>query len=111
VGDGLTATASGKVLETIASGTVPRSLVALVGYAGWRRGSSKTNPHGSWLRSTWHLRWYSRPSAKMRGLPPTVASVRPPSPSRLALSAPLRAAVVAPRAADQRTKTQRGPAR
>lgn len=35
VGDGILASASRKVLEAVAQGTVPRSLVGLVGYAGW----------------------------------------------------------------------------
>jgi len=50
VGTGITATASRKVLETIASGTVPRSLIALVGYAGWAPGQLENEIRtGSWL--------------------------------------------------------------
>jgi putative transcriptional regulator len=50
VGDGITATASRKVLETIASGLVPKSLVALVGYAGWAPGQLENEIRtGSWL--------------------------------------------------------------
>jgi putative transcriptional regulator len=38
------------VLETIAAGTVPRSLVALVGYAGWAPGQLENEIRtGSWL--------------------------------------------------------------
>ena len=47
---GITATASRKVLETIAAGTVPRSLIALVGYAGWAPGQLENEiRYGSWL--------------------------------------------------------------
>ena len=50
VGTGITATASRKVLESIAAGTVPRSLVALVGYAGWAPGQLENEiRNGSWL--------------------------------------------------------------
>jgi putative transcriptional regulator len=50
VGNGITATASRKVLETIAAGTVPRSLIALVGYAGWAPGQLENEIRcGSWL--------------------------------------------------------------
>ncbi len=35
VGEGITASASRRVLEAVAQGTVPRSIVGLVGYAGW----------------------------------------------------------------------------
>ncbi|HYP88932.1 MAG TPA: YqgE/AlgH family protein [Polyangiaceae bacterium] len=50
VGTGITATASRKVLETIAAGNVPRSLIALVGYAGWAPGQLENEIRsGSWL--------------------------------------------------------------
>ena len=43
-------TASRKVLETIAGGLVPKSLVALVGYAGWAPGKLENEIRtGSWL--------------------------------------------------------------
>jgi putative transcriptional regulator len=50
VGTGITATASRKVLEAIAAGNLPRSLVALVGYAGWAPGQLENEiRNGSWL--------------------------------------------------------------
>jgi putative transcriptional regulator len=52
VGAGVTASASRKVLEAIASGTVPESLVALVGYAGWAPSQLEQEiSRGAWLPS------------------------------------------------------------
>jgi putative transcriptional regulator len=50
VGKGVTASASRKVLEAIAAGKVPESLVALVGYAGWAPAQLEHEiSRGAWL--------------------------------------------------------------
>lgn len=50
VGEGVTASASRKVLEAIAEGTVPQSLIALVGYAGWAPAQLEHEiSRGAWL--------------------------------------------------------------
>jgi len=50
VGPGVTASASRKVLEAIAGGTVPESLLALVGYAGWAPSQLEQEiSRGAWL--------------------------------------------------------------
>lgn len=52
VGDGVTASASRKVLEAIAGGSVPESLLALVGYAGWAPSQLEHEiARGAWLPS------------------------------------------------------------
>jgi putative transcriptional regulator len=52
VGEGVTASASRKVLEAIAAGTVPKSLLALVGYAGWAPSQLESEiARGAWLPS------------------------------------------------------------
>lgn len=52
VGEGVTASASRKVLEAIAGGAVPKSLLALVGYAGWAPSQLEQEiARGAWLPS------------------------------------------------------------
>lgn len=52
VGEGVTASASRKVLEAIAAGKVPESLIALVGYAGWAPSQLEHEiSRGAWLPS------------------------------------------------------------
>jgi len=52
VGEGVTASASRKVLEAIANGTTPKSLLALVGYAGWAPSQLEQEiARGAWLPS------------------------------------------------------------
>ena len=52
VGEGVTASASRKVLEAIAAGKVPESLIALVGYAGWAPSQLEHEiGRGAWLPS------------------------------------------------------------
>ena len=52
VGEGVTACASRKVLEAIAGGAVPKSLLALVGYAGWAPSQLEREiARGAWLPS------------------------------------------------------------
>ena len=50
LGQGVIASASRKVLEAIAEGAVPESLMALVGYAGWAPGQLENEIRaGAWL--------------------------------------------------------------
>jgi putative transcriptional regulator len=52
VGEGITASASRKVLEAIAAGAVPQNLLALVGYAGWAPSQLEQEiARGAWLPS------------------------------------------------------------
>jgi putative transcriptional regulator len=50
VGEGVTASASRKVLEAMAAGTIPQSVLAFVGYAGWAPSQLENEvSRGSWL--------------------------------------------------------------
>jgi putative transcriptional regulator len=52
VGEGVTASASRKILEAIAAGTVPKNLLALAGYAGWAPSQLEREiARGAWLPS------------------------------------------------------------
>jgi putative transcriptional regulator len=50
IGEGVSACASRKVLEMVADGTMPKSLFAVVGYAGWAPSQLEAEiRRGSWL--------------------------------------------------------------